>query len=158
STDAVFGLLEAQADPALAQADAAVPILADSRDLPDQLSFLGSWFEADDDVERLLAGRQLTRAGRLALVEGELLPRRAAKWVDRLAWTALLLCHSEEEEPWEAFFVSAKALAAGRPIAEIPLMAHVASLTVEVHRANRRERRRTPRKKPDRGAGRTTIN
>ena len=80
----------------------------------------------------------MTRAKRIARVRDELLPRRAAKWVERLAWTALTLRHAEEDEPWEAFYVSARELKAGRPIADIPLMMHVAAQTVDAHAARRR--------------------
>ena len=107
-------------------------------ELPDEFGFLDSWFEADTEVERLLDGTATTRANRIARVRDELLPRRAAKWVDRLAWTALTLRHAEEDEPWEAFYLSARELRAGRPIAEIPLMMHVAVQTVDAHAASHR--------------------
>ncbi len=133
--DAVLNLLEAEAGPALSQPKVIADVLASSRGLPDELGFLDSWFEADTEVERLLGGGKLSRAKRAVLVRDKLLPGRAAKWVDRLAWTALTLRHSEEDEPWAAFYVSARELGAGRPIAEIPLMTHVATLTAEAHAA-----------------------
>ena len=136
SADAVLGLLEAEAGPALARPAAVADVLASSRGLPGEFGFLDSWFEADTEVERLLGGGKLSRGRRVALARDELLPRRAAKWVDRLAWTALTLRHGGEDEPWEAFYVSARELGAGRPMAEIPLMAHVAALTAEAHAAS----------------------
>ncbi len=147
STDAVLARLEAEADPALPGTEIAARMLASSRDLPNELPFLDTWFEADSEVEQLLAGKQLARAKRIALVEDELLPRRAAKWADRLAWTALMLRNGEEGLPWEAFLVSAKELKAARRIAEIPLMAHVAALTVDAYAASHRERRSPPGKR-----------
>ncbi len=71
----------------------------------------------DTETERLLGAEGMSRAKRIALVRDELLPQRAAKWMERLAWTALTLRHGEEDEPWEAFFVSARELRAGRPVA-----------------------------------------
>lgn len=135
SADAVLRLLEAEATPALMQVEAVKEILASSRHLPGEFEFLASWFEADTEVEQLLGSKKLSRAKRRALVQDELLPRRRTKWVERLAWTALTLRHGEEDEPWEAFFVSARELAAGRPVGEIPIMAHVVALTVGAYTA-----------------------
>jgi hypothetical protein len=138
--NAVIALLEAETDPALLQPEVVASLLASSRDLPDEFMFLDSWFESDTEVDRLLGGKKLSNPKRIALVRDELLPRRAAKWAERLAWTALTLRNGDEDEPWEEFFVSAKELSAGRPAREIPLMAHVAALTVEAFAANRRSR------------------
>jgi hypothetical protein len=68
-----------------------------------------------------------------ALVRDVLLPQRTAKWTNLLAWTALTLRHCEEDESWQDFFVSAKELARGRPLAEIALMARVADNTVTAY-------------------------
>ena len=81
------------------------------------------------------------REKRLARVADEVLPRRRAKWLEKLAWTALTLRHGDEDEPWEAFYVSARELRAGRPIADIPLMMHVATQTVDAYAATHRGRR-----------------
>ena len=110
-----MALLEAETDPALLQPEAVASLLASSRDLPDRFMLLDSWFESDTEVDRLLGGKKLSNPKRIALVQDELLPRRAAKWAERLAWTALTLRNGEEDEPWEEFFVSAKELSAGRP-------------------------------------------
>jgi hypothetical protein len=146
STEAVMATLAAEADPALSQPEAIASALASSRELPDEFMFLDSWFESDTEIERLLGGKKLSKAKRIALVRDELLPRRMAKWIERLAWTALTLRHGEEEEPWEEFFASAKELSTGRALRDIPLMAHAASLTVEAFA----DRRSTPsRRKVD---------
>lgn len=146
SAKAVLALLKSKADPGLLQPEAVNDMLARSRDLPDDFMFLDSWFEADDEVEHLLGARQLSRAKRVALVQDELLPRRGAKWAERLAWTALTLQHGEEDEPWEPFFVSADELEAGRKPSEIPLMAHVAGMTVDAYAASHPEKRSPPSK------------
>ncbi|MBV9748764.1 MAG: hypothetical protein JO157_08110 [Acetobacteraceae bacterium] len=138
TADAILGLLEAEADPALSRPEVIAEVLASSRNLLGEFEFLDSWFEADTETERLLGGKGMARAKRIAVVRDELLPQRAAKWAERLAWTALTLRHGEEDEPWEAFFVSARELVAGRPVAEIPLMAHVVTQTVDTFAANRR--------------------
>jgi hypothetical protein len=57
-----------------------------------------------------------------------------------MPWAALTLRHAEEDEPWEAFYVSARQLKAGRPIADIPLMMHVAVQSVNAYAATRRPR------------------
>ena len=72
-----------------------------------------------------------------ALVRESLLPKHATKWGERLARTALLLRHCEEEEPWQEFFISAKEVLAGRSLAEVPLMTRVAENTVEAYGASR---------------------
>ena len=141
SATAVLSLVESKADPELLQPRVVNDVLARSRDPPDDFVFLDSWFEADDKVEHLLGAKQLSRAKRVALIRDELLPRRSAKWVERLAWTALTLQHGEEDEPWEPFFISAKELEAGRKVSEIPLMAHVAKSTVDAYVASHHEKR-----------------
>ena len=146
SADGVLGLLEVDADPRLSRPEVIAELLASSRGLPDGLSFLDSWLEADAEVEQLLGGKKLSRAKRITLVRDELLPPRVPAWVERLAWTALTLQQGEDDEPWEAFFVSAKELKAGRPVGEIPLMTHVAALTVDAFTASHPEARgRRPR-------------
>ena len=115
---AVLSLVESKADPGLLQPKVINDVLARSRDLPDEFEFLDSWFEADDEVEHLLGAKQLSRAKRVALVRDELLQRRSAKWVERLAWTALTLQHGEEDEPWEPFFISAREIEAGRKVCQ----------------------------------------
>lgn len=136
TAEAMLGLLGAEADPALSQPETVTHVLSSSRTLPNEFRFLDSWFEADTEVERLLGGVATTRAKQIARVRDELLRRRAAKWIERLAWTALSLRHAEEDEPWEAFYVSARELKSGRPIADIPLMMHVAVQTVDAHTAS----------------------
>jgi hypothetical protein len=148
SADDVLSLLEVAADSPQSTTEAVTDVLASSRGLPRAFGFLDSWFEAGTEVEQLLTGKRLPRAKRVALVQKELLPQRVGKWVERLAWTALTLHHGEQDEPWEAFFVSARELKAGRSIAEIPLMVHVATLTEEAHAANHPERPSPPGKKP----------
>lgn len=141
STKAVLSLLESEANPRLLQPEVIRDVLARSRSLPEEFMFLDSWFEADDEVDHLLGEKRLSRTKRIALVQNELLPRRSGKWAERLAWTALTLRHGEEDEPWEALFVSAKELEAGRMPGEIPLMAHVAGVTVDAYEANHLARR-----------------
>ncbi len=131
--DVVLGMLEDEPDPASLRPEAVTQLLARSRDLPGEFGFLDSWFEDDAQVERLLEGKRIARAKRIALVRDALLPKHSAKWAELLAWTALTLRHCEEEVPWPEFFVSAKELVAGRPAAEIPLMAHVADITVDAY-------------------------
>jgi hypothetical protein len=145
SVEAVLSLLESKADPMLLRPEVVSDVLARSRNLPDDFVFMDSWFEADDEVDHLLGAKPLSRAKRIALIRDELLPRRSAKWVERLAWTALTLQHGEEDELWEPFFVSANELEAGRKAVEIPLMVHIAITTVEAYMANKGARRQQVR-------------
>lgn len=138
TADAVLSLLEAEADPALSQGEPAANLLVGSSSVLREIGFLDSWFEADADVDQLLGAKGMTRAKRIARVRDEILPRRADKWVERLAWTALTVHHSDYDALWQKFYTSARELNAGRPIGEIPLMMHVATQTVEAHTANRR--------------------
>ena len=135
--DRVLGLLGADPEPDLLQPRTVAELLESSRDLPDEFDFLDSWFEDGAEVEQLLAGKRRSRAKQEALVRDTLLPKHAEKWAERLAWTALALRHSEDEEPWQEFFVSAREVLAGRPMAEIPLMVHVAEVTVDAYLASR---------------------
>ena len=112
----------------------------------DRFGFLDSWFEEGAAIEQLLEGKRIAQAKRVALVRESLLPEHAAKWGDRLARTALLLRHCEDEEPWQEFFVTAKEVLAGRAMAEIPLMNRVAEITLDAHIANRPKGRMTGRR------------
>src|SRR4051812_808516 len=131
----LLSMLEAQADLGVPRSTA--ELLARSRAVVDRFGFLDSWFEEGPEIEQLLEGKRIARAKRVALVRESLLPKHATKWGDRLARMALLLRHCEDEEPWPEFFVSAKEVLAGRSLAEVPLMTHVAENTVEAYGASR---------------------
>jgi hypothetical protein len=139
----VLAMLEPEADPAALASTA--ELLARSRAVVDRYDFLESWFEEGAAVEQLLEGKRMARAKRVALVRESLLPEHATKWGDRLARTALLLRHCEDEEPWQEFFVTAKEVLAGRTMAEIPLMSRVAEVTVDAHIASQSVGRMTGR-------------
>jgi hypothetical protein len=140
--DRLLDLVAADADPGLAEPETVAELLERSRELTWAFGFLASWFEAGAEVERLLAGKRMSRAKRVALVRDVLLPKRAETWAELFAWTALVLRHAEDEEPWREFLVSARALRAGRPAAEIPLMVEVAEATVDAYLADRPSGRR----------------
>src|SRR4051812_1014762 len=137
----LLSMLEAEADPGVLRSPA--ELLARSRAVVDRFGFLDSWFEEGAEVEQLLGGKRMARAKRVALVRESLLPKHTARWSERLARTALLLRHCEEEEPWQEFFVSAKEVLAGRSLAEVPLMNRVAENTVEAYSASRSAGRMT---------------
>lgn len=138
----VLRLLETEVDPISLQPEIMADLLVSSRVLTSELSVLRSWFEADEEVEQLLGTAKQSRAKRIALIQDTLLPQRAQKWAERLAWTALTLLHGAEDAPWMQFFASAKQLDAGHPIAGIPLMELVAIQTVEAYAARQRSDRR----------------
>jgi hypothetical protein len=140
STERILTMLEAEIDPALLRPEAVMAALERSRDLPQEFDFLDWWFEDDEEVAGLLDGKRRARAKRVALIRDTLLPKHMAKWAALFAWTALLLRHSEDDEPWFEFFVSAKEALAGRAAAEIPLLEHVATITVEAFTEMRRKR------------------
>jgi len=144
SLERLLAMLEAEADPAALGSTA--ELLVRSRTVVDRFDFLDSWFEEGAAVEQLLEGRRMARAKRVALVRESLLPEHATKWGDRLARTALLLHHCEDEEPWQEFFVTAKEVLAGRTMAEIPLMSCVAEVTVDAYIASRSAERMTGRR------------
>ncbi|MBV8915249.1 MAG: hypothetical protein JOZ05_19700 [Acetobacteraceae bacterium] len=148
TADTVLSLLEAEADPVLSQEGPAANMLTRNSSVLREIAFLDSWFEADTGIEQLLGTKGMTRAKRIARVRDEILPRRADKWVERLAWTALTLHHSEDDALWQMFYVAARELKAGRAIGEIPLMMHVATQTVEAHTANRRVMRQRASNSP----------
>src|SRR3954447_17948261 len=131
----LLGMLEAEVDPGVSHSTA--ELLARSRAVVDRFGFLDSWFEEGGEVEQLLGSKRMARAKRAALGGESLLPKHATKCGERLARTALLLRHCEDEEPWQEFFVSPKEVLAGRSPAEVPLMNRVAENTVEAYVANR---------------------
>jgi hypothetical protein len=140
----LLAMLEAEADPPAPGSPA--ELLAKSRAVIDRFGFLDSWFEEGAAVEQLLEGKRMARAKRVALVRDSLLPEHATQWGDRLARTALLLRHCEDEEPWQEFFVAAKEVLAGRTMAEIPLMSRVAEVTVDAYIASGSAGRMTSRR------------
>ncbi|MGF9761681.1 hypothetical protein AAII07_41480 [Microvirga sp. 0TCS3.31] len=144
SLERLLAMLEAEADPVALASPA--ELLARSRAVVDRFGFLESWFEEGVAVEKLLEGKRMARAKRVALVRESLLPEHAAKWGERLAQIALLLHHCEDEEPWQEFFVTAKEVLAGRTMAEIPLMNRVAEVTVDAYSASQSEGRMTGRR------------
>jgi hypothetical protein len=134
--DRVLGMLADAADPAVSSPAMADKLLRASRNLPQEFGTLDSWFEEGAEVEQLLHTENLTYPKHIELVRDDLLPGRVRKWVERLAWTALTLQHGEEDEPWQEFFISARALHTGREIGEIPLMTHVAANSVNAFMAS----------------------
>ncbi|MDR3515568.1 MAG: hypothetical protein P4M00_07120 [Azospirillaceae bacterium] len=129
----IDGLLEhiaAAADPAQLKAHPEVDALLRSGDLLDVYPILDSWFEDGDDVAPLIRGKRRSRARLITTIRDRLLPIHRTKWAELLAWMALLLQSTPDQEHWIEFFAAARALADGRPIAEIPIMTVVAELTI----------------------------
>jgi hypothetical protein len=130
ATEALLATIRRTAGPAELEGAALERLLAAGRDLPDECAFMESWFEDGDQVRALLGGRRLSRAAREALVMEQLLEARRGRWADLLAWTAFLLSRSRRQERWPELYAAAQALVEGRPVAEIPVMRHVAAQTV----------------------------
>jgi hypothetical protein len=99
-------------------------------------TFLDTWFEDDGALDTLLDGKRLSAKRRAALVLEEYLPTRRARWAEILAWTALTLRHDEAmEDRWIDVALVARELLSDRPLADIPLMTFIATMTVEVWNA-----------------------
>jgi hypothetical protein len=93
---------------------------------------LASWFEAGEDVKKLLQPLR-TRKRRIEAVSAQLLPIRRKFWAERCAWTAATLKEGavEGDDTWCDFALVARDLVGQRPLAEIPLAARIAAATVE---------------------------
>jgi hypothetical protein len=97
-----------------------------------------SWFEAGGAVEALLRPIRL-RQKRLQAVLDSLLPPRRDRWAERLAWGAAMLkeAEGEDDQDWVALALVARDLAAGAPLAAMPLMQAIAARTVSAFTARR---------------------
>ena len=93
-----------------------------------------SWFEDDANVRALVAemSDQDPDAAVRAILNDPLEKRRAI-WAERfllLAWWARATKFKKESRYWRDFLILARELSAGRPLAEIPVMAVIAERTV----------------------------
>ena len=98
----------------------------------EEFETLASWFEAGEDVEKLLQPLK-TRKRRIEAVSAQLLPTRRKFWAERCAWMAATLKEgaAEGDDTWCDFALVARDLVGQRPLAEIPLAARIAAATVE---------------------------
>jgi len=101
---------------------------------------LASWFEAGEDVEKLLQPLR-TRKRRIEAVSAQLLPIRRKFWAERCAWMAATLKEGvvDGDDTWCDFALVARDLIAQRPLAEIPLAARIAAATVEAFEQRNRK-------------------
>jgi hypothetical protein len=100
-----------------------------------QVEHVQSWFEAGEDVERLLSPLK-TRKERVAAVLRELLPARRAFWASSCAWTAAFVKDSDAETDmlgslWLDIALVARDLVGTTPLDAIPLMKTIAAASVE---------------------------
>jgi hypothetical protein len=63
----LLDMLAERADPAFLRPEMADEILKASRDLPEELGTLDSWFEEGAEVDQLLRAKNLTRSKRIEL-------------------------------------------------------------------------------------------
>lgn len=104
--------------------------------------FTQSWFESGGAVDALLKGKRIAKAKAVDLVLDRVLEDRRWIWAERMAWTAATLRSPETDRPakptdsgaadWADFAVVARALRAGRPLRDLPIMVEIAKATVEV--------------------------
>ena len=91
-----------------------------------------SWFEDNPTLSALLEQKRLSTKRRVALVLEDYLPTRRRHWAETLAWTAFAARRGEPNAGgWEEVALVARELLGDRPLAEIPVMSGIASLTVE---------------------------
>jgi hypothetical protein len=107
---------------------------------PEQLNIASSWFEDDVRVDELLrqrAGspsRWLNRINLASkLIMKEILEGKRDIWSERLLWMALWAQASQARKPlpWQEFLILARELQHGTPLEEIPLMAAIATRSVQ---------------------------
>ena len=135
SVDDLIALMSADIEPERLEAKAVDDLVQGSGDWPDQHDFLDSWFENDALVEEVLERNpKLRMPGRVKAVTKSVLEPRRGKWAERFLRTALWLKQQEgSRSPWRAFFVMGRELHRGRPMARIPIMQHIAEVTVEMN-------------------------
>lgn len=115
-------------------------MLAASAHWPGREPFAESWFADDAAVDEALEGiGRRSRAKARAAVLAKVLEPRRQDWGEQLLWMALWAREGRPLKgvPWQSFFVLAREIGRGRPLAEIPLMVAVADLSVAVAREGR---------------------
>jgi hypothetical protein len=105
-------------------------LLADGFELAADYVFIGSWFEAGDEVDAVLMRNRQVRNKREALIMEKVLEPRREWWTQVTAWAACILYRAGNDERWQEFHAMASAMLQGRPLGEISLMHTVASQTV----------------------------
>jgi hypothetical protein len=124
----------ARKSPAFTAAEA----LHDSLEWPGSRDFADTWFEDDDQVDRVvLAAMKGKEQGReLRAVDAildEILEPRRERWLERLFLMTIWLKNSRKPLlPWQQMFHLADAVYSGRPLKEIPLMLSIAEITFSV--------------------------
>ena len=115
-------------------------VLEISQDWPEQLNIASSWFEDDVRVDELLrqrAGspdRWLNRINLASeLIMEEILENKRGIWIERLLWMALWAQANQARKPlpWQEFLILARELQHGTLLEEIPLMAAIATRSVQ---------------------------
>jgi hypothetical protein len=146
-----------------APADAADPDQASvwlkkTADWPSCFMFAGAWCDDDAEIAEPAGQTDLSRENAVALALAGPLEKRRLHWAEIIAWSGLALRESERlaaadrpagkrrvlmlSEEWPVFAVAARELAAGRALAEIPVMRDIAGHSVDVFRAKSRTTRR----------------
>ncbi|CAO3438599.1 hypothetical protein [Azospirillum doebereinerae] len=104
--------------------------------------FIQSWFESGDEVDELLGRKRIAKGKATDLVLDQVLEGRRRLWAERIAWTAATLRQpaptgrkSKAGLPgaadWADFALVARALLAGTPLRDLPVMVAVARASVE---------------------------
>jgi SEC-C motif len=111
-----------------------------SQKWPEQLDIASSWFEDDVRVDELLrqrAGSASRWLNRIELASGvimkEILEDKRDIWSERLLWMALWAQASQarKPQPWQEFLILARELQHSTPLEQIPLMAAIATRSVQ---------------------------
>ncbi len=84
----------------------------------------------------LLSGQPLSKARKFAPALAGPIEQHRRRWAELLAWIVFSTWRHPHGPPWEDFAITARELMAGRPFVNIPLMHHIAELTVGVHASN----------------------
>lgn len=153
SAELCDGLPADAADP-----DQAAAWLKKTADWPSCFMFTGAWCDDDAETAEPAGQADLSRESAVALVLAGPLEKRRRHWAEIIAWSGLALRESERlaaarrpagkhrvltlGEEWPVFAVTVRELAAGRALAEIPVMRAVAGHSVDVWRAKSRTARR----------------
>ena len=108
-----------------------------SRQWPHRINHLDSWFEAGEEIERLLKPIK-SRPQQIKVLLENYLPTRREFWAAQCAWAAALLKESTDADDatnsdWLHFALVARDLAGGTPLSAIPFMTQIAEATTFCH-------------------------
>ncbi len=128
--EALLSSLCAGIEPERTTPQAIAKALKTSASWADKLGTVSSWFEANDEIDAVLARGRLSKAKRKAALLAMPLQKRRHWWAALIAWTGYTLKHAPYPSGWEDYVLVARELLGSRPLDEFGIMNGIAEATL----------------------------